>query len=154
MSPKRPKQQIMQLLTPRPPPKHSAEAPAAVETAAVAPAAARLPTTASAPDTMPATAAPQKGNRVFASPLARRIAADAGLDIASVTGTGPHGRIIRADVEEALATGIASPTMAVSASGAAVSAQSERFEPHRIQRCAGSSQNVCNIPSKMPRISI
>ena len=84
---------------------------------------------------MPATAAPQKGNRVFASPLARRIAADAGLDIASVTGSGPHGRIIRADVEEALATGIASPAMAVSAaSGAAVSAQSERFEPHTAMR--------------------
>ena len=112
-----------------------AEAPAAVETAAVAPTAAPPATTASAPDTMPATAAPQKGNRVFASPLARRIAADAGLDIASVTGTGPHGRIIRADVEEALATGIASPAMAVSAaSGAAVSAQSERFEPHTAMR--------------------
>ena len=110
----------------------SAEAPAAVETAAVAPTAAPPATTASAPDTMPATAAPQKGNRVFASPLARRIAADAGLDIASVTGSGPHGRIIRADVEEALATGIASPTMATS--GTAVSAQSERFEPHTAMR--------------------
>ena len=113
-----------------------AEAPAAVETPA-APATPASPpaTTASAPVSMPATAAPQKGNRVFASPLARRIAADAGLDIASVTGTGPHGRIIRADVEEALATGIASPAMVASgASGAAVSAQSERFEPHTAMR--------------------
>ena len=113
-----------------------AEAPVAVEIPAAAPAPAVPPaTTASAPDTMPATAAPQKSNQVFASPLARRIAADAGLDIASVTGTGPHGRIIRADVEEALATGITSPAMAVSAaSGAAVSAQSERFEPHTAMR--------------------
>ena len=113
-----------------------AEAPVAVEIPAAAPAPAVPPaTTASAPVSMPATAAPQKGNRVFASPLARRIAADAGLDIASVTGTGPHGRIIRADVEEALATGITSPAMAVSAaSGAAVSAQSERFEPHTAMR--------------------
>ena len=113
-----------------------AEAPVAVEIPAAAPAPAVPPaTTASAPVSMPATAAPQKGNRVFASPLARRIAADAGLDIASVTGTGPHGRIIRADVEEALATGIVSPAMAVSAaSGAAVSAQSERFEPHTAMR--------------------
>ena len=110
-----------------------AEAPVAVEIPAAAPAPAVPPaTTASAPVSMPATAAPQKGNRVFASPLARRIAADAGLDIASVTGTGPHGRIIRADVEEALATGIASPAMATS--GAAVSAQSERFEPHTAMR--------------------
>ena len=113
-----------------------AEAPVAVEIPAAAPAPAVPPaTTASAPVSMPATAAPQKGNRVFASPLARRIAADAGLDIASVTGTGPHGRIIRADVEEALATGIASPAMVASgASGAAVSAQSERFEPHTAMR--------------------
>ena len=113
-----------------------AEAPAAVETPPAAPAPAAPPATAaSAPVSMPATAAPQKGNRVFASPLARRIAADAGLDIASVTGTGPHGRIIRADVEEALATGIASPAMVASgASGAAVSAQSERFEPHTAMR--------------------
>ena len=113
-----------------------AEAPAAVETPPAAPAPAAPPaTTASAPVSMPATAAPQTGNRVFASPLARRIAADAGLDIASVTGTGPHGRIIRADVEEALATGIASPAMAVSAAScAAVSAQSERFEPHTAMR--------------------
>jgi pyruvate dehydrogenase E2 component (dihydrolipoamide acetyltransferase) len=41
------------------------------------------------------------GERVFASPLARRIARDAGLDLSSVTGTGPHGRIVKADVEAA-----------------------------------------------------
>jgi len=75
------------------------------------------------------------GNRVFASPLARRIAGDAGLDIASVTGTGPHGRIIRADVEDALATGISSPAMASpAASGVSMPAQSERFEPHTAMR--------------------
>lgn len=47
---------------------------------------------------------PQTGNasgRVFASPLARRIAADRGLDIASIKGSGPHGRILRVDVEAA-----------------------------------------------------
>lgn len=124
------------------------KAPAAVETPAVetpaaAPTASPAPvappaTAASAPVSMPA-APPQTGNRagnrVFASPLARRIAGDAGLDIASVTGTGPHGRIIRADVEEALATGIPSPAMAGAvASGAAMSAQSERFEPHSAMR--------------------
>ncbi|WP_136682883.1 pyruvate dehydrogenase complex dihydrolipoamide acetyltransferase [Falsirhodobacter xinxiangensis] len=41
------------------------------------------------------------GNRVFASPLARRIAADKGLDLSAVKGTGPHGRIVKADVEAA-----------------------------------------------------
>jgi pyruvate dehydrogenase E2 component (dihydrolipoamide acetyltransferase) len=44
--------------------------------------------------------APSKdGDRIFASPLARRIAAEKGLDLASVTGSGPRGRIIKADVE-------------------------------------------------------
>lgn len=39
--------------------------------------------------------------RIFASPLARRIAADKGVDLASLTGSGPHGRILRRDVEGA-----------------------------------------------------
>ncbi len=42
-----------------------------------------------------------KGNRIFASPLARRIAKDRGLDLARITGSGPHGRIVKADVEGA-----------------------------------------------------
>lgn len=39
------------------------------------------------------------GNRIFASPLARRIAAQKGLDLLQITGSGPHGRIVKADVE-------------------------------------------------------
>ncbi|MEC7257950.1 MAG: biotin/lipoyl-containing protein, partial [Pseudomonadota bacterium] len=51
----------------------------------------------------PASSAPKgaDGTRIFASPLARRIAADKGLDLASITGSGPHGRIVKADVEAA-----------------------------------------------------
>lgn len=41
------------------------------------------------------------GTRIFASPLARRIAADKGLDLAQIKGSGPHGRIVKADVEGA-----------------------------------------------------
>ncbi|WBU65261.1 pyruvate dehydrogenase complex dihydrolipoamide acetyltransferase [Paracoccus aerodenitrificans] len=41
------------------------------------------------------------GNRVFASPLARRIAADKGLDLSQIKGSGPNGRIVKADVESA-----------------------------------------------------
>jgi pyruvate dehydrogenase E2 component (dihydrolipoamide acetyltransferase) len=50
--------------------------------------------------TMPTvtTVAP-KGDRVFATPLARRMAAEKGLDLNAVTGSGPHGRIVKADVE-------------------------------------------------------
>jgi pyruvate dehydrogenase E2 component (dihydrolipoamide acetyltransferase) len=43
-----------------------------------------------------------QGERVFASPLARRMAEQAGLDLKQVKGTGPHGRIIKADIEAAL----------------------------------------------------
>ena len=58
--------------------------------------------TGKTPDT-PAPAAPKdaEGKRIFASPLARRIAAQKGLDLASLKGSGPHGRIVKADVEAA-----------------------------------------------------
>jgi pyruvate dehydrogenase E2 component (dihydrolipoamide acetyltransferase) len=51
----------------------------------------------------PAPAAPkdESGERIFASPLARRIAAEKGLDLTQITGSGPHERIVRADVEGA-----------------------------------------------------
>ncbi|MGN6470553.1 MAG: pyruvate dehydrogenase complex dihydrolipoamide acetyltransferase [Rhizobiaceae bacterium] len=45
------------------------------------------------------------GSRTFASPLARRIAKDAGVDVISIKGTGPHGRVVKADVEAAIAGG-------------------------------------------------
>ncbi|WP_439155840.1 pyruvate dehydrogenase complex dihydrolipoamide acetyltransferase [Yoonia sp.] len=65
---------------------------------------AEAPKAAKSDDSAPAAApaAPQKdGERIFASPLARRIAADKGLDLTDVQGTGPHGRIVKADVEAA-----------------------------------------------------
>ena len=71
-------------------------APAAVVPAAVAPAAATSPVLAREA----AKAAPaDKGTRIFATPLARRIAADKGLDLTAVAGSGPHGRIVKTDVE-------------------------------------------------------
>ena len=51
----------------------------------------------------PAAPKDDKGERIFASPLARRIAAEKGLDLAQIKGSGPHGRIVRADVESAKA---------------------------------------------------
>ncbi len=64
------------------------------------PQAPAAPAAAAAP---PATAAPKSasGSRIFASPLARRIGADKGLDLTQITGSGPHGRIVKADVENA-----------------------------------------------------
>ena len=49
----------------------------------------------------PQPAASHDGNRVFASPLARRIAAQKGIDLAALSGTGPRGRIVKSDVEAA-----------------------------------------------------
>ncbi|AQX27849.1 MULTISPECIES: pyruvate dehydrogenase complex dihydrolipoamide acetyltransferase [unclassified Bartonella] len=46
--------------------------------------------------------------RLFASPLARRLAAQAGIDLSLISGTGPHGRVIKRDVEKALNNGIES----------------------------------------------
>src|SRR6266851_4955173 len=52
----------------------------------------------------PAPAAAQENGRVFASPLARRMAVHAGLDLAAIRGSGPQGRIVKADIERTLAT--------------------------------------------------
>jgi pyruvate dehydrogenase E2 component (dihydrolipoamide acetyltransferase) len=54
------------------------------------------------------TVAPERNGRVFASPLARRLAREAGLAVTDIAGTGPGGRIVRRDVEAALAAGRAS----------------------------------------------
>jgi len=65
------------------------------------------PPAASAPAATPAPTSPpaKSGGRVFASPLARRIAADNGLDLSAIGGTGPHGRVVKRDVEQAMASG-------------------------------------------------
>ena len=97
------------VVAPEPVPADTAPAePAAAEPAPVAAPAAMVPaTTTSATATLaataPATTTPNiGGSRIFASPLARRIAGDGGVDLAALTGSGPHGRILRRDVEAAI----------------------------------------------------
>jgi pyruvate dehydrogenase E2 component (dihydrolipoamide acetyltransferase) len=58
------------------------------------------------------------GDRVFASPLAKRIAKDAGLDLKSVAGSGPHGRIVKADVDAAIKAGPKAAPVAAAAAPA------------------------------------
>jgi pyruvate dehydrogenase E2 component (dihydrolipoamide acetyltransferase) len=92
------------------PPK-AAEAPKAEAPKAEAPKAAAAPAAkadapkvpAAAPQQAPATqAAPQSnGARVFASPLARRLAREAGIEVSRIAGSGPHGRIVARDVDGA-----------------------------------------------------
>jgi pyruvate dehydrogenase E2 component (dihydrolipoamide acetyltransferase) len=87
------------------------EAGEAVPAAGAAPKAAAAPAAAPAPVTAPVAAAPApvaapaSGDRVFASPLARRMAAQAGIDISKIAGSGPNGRIVKADVDAALSRG-------------------------------------------------
>jgi pyruvate dehydrogenase E2 component (dihydrolipoamide acetyltransferase) len=89
------------------PPK-AAEAPAAAKPAptpapAPAPAAKSATPGAATPAAQAQTSAPQTNGhgRIFSSPLARRLAKDAGIQLARITGSGPHGRVIARDVEEA-----------------------------------------------------
>lgn len=65
------------------------------------------PPAAPAPQPPAAPGAREEGRRIAASPLARSMARQAGLELATIAGSGPHGRIVKRDVEAALATGAA-----------------------------------------------
>ena len=94
----------------------------------VAPAAAKAeaapePKPAAKPEEKPAAPAAvaggaESGERVIASPLAKRMAAQAGIDLAGIRGSGPHGRIVRADIEGVVGRGKAAPAAAAAATGA------------------------------------
>ncbi|MGK2872961.1 MAG: pyruvate dehydrogenase complex dihydrolipoamide acetyltransferase [Alphaproteobacteria bacterium] len=77
--------------------------PAAPETAAPAPVAAAE---------KPSVQGTKPGARIVASPLARRLAAQKGLDLARITGSGPHGRIIKRDLDGAQPMAAAAPATA------------------------------------------
>ncbi|MBC7952404.1 MAG: pyruvate dehydrogenase complex dihydrolipoamide acetyltransferase [Rhodospirillaceae bacterium] len=104
------------------------------------PAAAPAAAVPAAPTAAPAAAAPAPaaahgGPRVFASPLAKRLAADGGIDLKLVTGSGPHGRIVKADVEQAIKGGVkaapaaAAPVAAKPVAAAPAPAAASPFEP-------------------------
>ena len=80
---------------------------------------------AAAPQVAAAPAAPEKGDRVFATPLARRMADQQGIDITFVAGSGPHGRIVKADIEAYAAGGARSTAAAQVTSGAQIIAGAE-----------------------------
>ena len=104
-------------------PKPAAAPAPAAPTPAPAPAAAPAPTPQAA-------AAPAKTNghaRVFSSPLARRLAKEAGIDIARIDGSGPHGRIVARDVEGAKSgKGLKAPAAAPGAAPAIAPAMSDK----------------------------
>jgi pyruvate dehydrogenase E2 component (dihydrolipoamide acetyltransferase) len=107
------------------------DAPAKAETPkAAAPEAKAEPVLAPAAekpvaDKAPAPSTPTPvsgGERVFSSPLARRLAKKAGIDLGAVSGTGPHGRVVKKDVEAAVAGGSAKPAASAQPTAAAPAA--------------------------------
>ncbi len=86
--------------------------PASAPAAKPPPAAAPPPAPASVAKAEPPRPAPQSGNgqdaggeRIFVSPLARRMAKQGGLDLTALKGSGPNGRIVKADIEAAMQRG-------------------------------------------------
>lgn len=108
--------------------------------AAAAPAAA-----ASAPA---ATAAPVSadGERIKISPLARRLAAEQGLDVSKLTGTGPGGRIVKADLAGAASAAVAAPQVAATpATNAAPAAAATPFQtdiPHSAEKLSNMRKTI------------
>jgi pyruvate dehydrogenase E2 component (dihydrolipoamide acetyltransferase) len=94
----KPEEDISALLSPPPTKAPAAVAPPPVG-APAAPQAATL--VAALPVEAPLPAEPTNGGRLLASPLARRMAQEMGLDLNRITGSGPAGRIVRQDVERA-----------------------------------------------------
>src|SRR5450631_2999906 len=125
----------------RAPPKAApaAEAPAATKPAsapAAAPAAkAETPAPAPAPQAAVPAAQTNGHARIFSSPLARRLAKEAGIELTRINGSGPHGRVIARDVEEAKSgKGLKAPAAAPSGAPAPALGMSDKqilalFEP-------------------------
>ena len=118
-------------------PKADAPAPAAKKEdapKAAAPAAAPAPAPASAAQPQAA-----KSDRIKASPLARRIAETKGIDLASVQGSGPGGRIVKADLEAA-PTKAAAPATAAAAAPVHVEPGETPHEVVKLPTCARRSR--------------
>jgi pyruvate dehydrogenase E2 component (dihydrolipoamide acetyltransferase) len=121
---------------PSKPPSKAAETPAAAPAPATTAApATKAPAPVAAPTPAPQAAPQTNGHaRTFSSPLARRLAKDAGIELTRINGSGPHGRIIARDVEEAKSgKGLKAPAAPVGAPGPAPSMSDKQilalFEP-------------------------
>ena len=90
----------------------AATPPAGAPASGQAPAAERAAMAAPPPSSATAPAPTGNGGRVKASPLARRLAEEMGVDLSRVRGSGPGGRVVKRDVEAAKAEGVAAPAAA------------------------------------------
>ncbi|HET6183804.1 MAG TPA: pyruvate dehydrogenase complex dihydrolipoamide acetyltransferase [Acetobacteraceae bacterium] len=102
-------------------PKPSAAAPAPAQ-ASPAPSPQAAPAPAAQPRRGNGHDAAAEGERIFVSPLARRMALQAGIDLRGLKGSGPNGRIVKADIEAALQAPRAAPAAAAAAAPAAAPA--------------------------------
>jgi len=136
--------------TAKPAPK-AAAAPAAAEAAPIvaAPAAA-VPVA-----TMPAAAPVPAGDRILASPLAKKIASVEGIDLSTITGSGPNGRIVKADLSGAPKSAVvaaaapvapaAAPKLAAPAAkpaAAAPAATTDHPTPHELVKLSGMRKTI------------
>ncbi len=133
-----------------------APAPSAAPVESVPDKTTAAPEPAPAPASAPKVAAQQvpevqSGDRIKASPLAKRIASQEGVDITAISGSGPKGRIIKRDIEAALASGatttattanLATSTAAVSTSVAATDYGPHDDIPYREERLSGMRKTI------------
>jgi len=133
----------------------SSPAPAAASPAAeAAPAQSVSPASAAAEAESTGAPANATGGRIFISPIARKIALEAGIDIGSLVGSGPNGRIRRRDVDEAIASGAGGANAMASAGAAAPAARAAEPGGHddiphtRLRRAVATrlTQSVTTAP--------
>ncbi len=106
--------------------------------AAAASAASPAPVHAAVPTPPPTASA--SGSRVVASPLAKRIAEQKGVDLSAISGSGPNGRIVKADVEGAPAQ--AGTAGGVSATREAPAAAGAQEIPHEVEKLSGMRKTI------------
>jgi pyruvate dehydrogenase E2 component (dihydrolipoyllysine-residue acetyltransferase) len=97
---------------------------------------------------------PSTDHRVFASPLAKRLAAQAGIDIAAVQGSGPRGRIVKADVDEAKKSGVKAPAAKPAAQAPGQTAAVSGIAPLPDARLFYKPDDYTEIPHDSMRKSI
>jgi pyruvate dehydrogenase E2 component (dihydrolipoamide acetyltransferase) len=125
-----------------PAPKATSAAKAELVVAPVPVAVAAIPTPVAS-----VQKADQAGDRIKASPLAKRLAAANGADLSTVTGTGPNGRIVRADLDGVKTTAAAAPAQTFSASPApqissAPAAIPDFGIPHEVIKLSGMRKTI------------
>jgi pyruvate dehydrogenase E2 component (dihydrolipoamide acetyltransferase) len=130
-------------------------APAEIPGAVAPTSSVPIPVTPPEPEPVtPPDSVRERGGRVFASPLARRLAKEAGVPVQALNGTGPGGRIVRRDVEEAVAARRAEAPISAAATGTRNNLQEAPAQPARPVAPAVASAEYEDVPHTRMRLSI